>query len=928
MGVRPILRTMTMLLIGTISLILSIRRVETIRLSCIADTNLSSYEGEAMFNYGASPRIRLKGIQMFGLFRFDTQAIRGMKIERAELRLRYAGADRALKTLGFSTLSIPWNEGTGRGERIDGEACFNAAQLGSRAWSSSGPDMTAVIFAPPGRWGYRDAEAVENGWLRADIPIEILRAHAAGAATGIVVTDEKGQTAANNDVYAREQHGSEPYILVRAARHTAARVRPPTDIRITQDIGSATVKRAAIRISFVPDPNAVAVAGELQVQGEPKPRTLPIQIIQNGPANRRYVDLSDLPPRHRVVAQLWSISEEGMKVVGGRVAGQTGSALFQPPSIRAATLPTRADAPLERRYGAYRIVAYPFGYRGMADAGRPFEPLRWRADRLELMAAKREPVRAMLELLPIRTRTRDRVALHFTQPTRIYEIRSVGSGSGAMPDICEPIVSGRYLSERGQADGRHMLLVEIRAAAAPLRQRHTISLRSEDGRHTQIVFDVRQSPFALPRQPGFELSLNTYGSPARAAGLDPAAPDGRAMELAYHRVAQLHRATLTPLGYSHSGNMEPGYAPLTEGSGRTRHVIGWSEWDARFGPLIDGTAFTYEPRSRQPISHMYLPFHEEWPESIRADYRYRPASLAYPSVIYDHALLAGPIEQMLPDRYRDGLEAVLEDFARHIRSRGWDTTTFQFYLNNKYDYRDPAKGGRGTSWWLLDEPMHRDDWLALAWYAKRVRRVQSRYPRSRIVFRADISRPQWQRDYLDGLIDVMVVNDELYRYSGLMRRYTRSGVRLWHYGTPPSIEESLSVSEGWPVRAYLAGADGIVPWQSVGTNNSYREPDATALILPPLIHGIGEPIASLRLKALESGQSTVEHLRALGYARRWTREQVALAVQPWLIRQDYAGMRSAIRFALQGSSGSARIQVRHSRGQDPVGRPRAPRPKP
>src|SRR5437762_1424834 len=105
------------------------------------------------------------------------------------------------------------------------------------------------------------------------------------------------------------------------------------------------------------------------------------------------------------------------------------------------------------------------------------------------------------------------------------------------------------------------------------------------------------------------------------------------------------------------------------------------------------------------------------------------------------------------------------------------------------------------------------------------------------------------------------------------------GVRYWNYGTANAVHRSNVEAEAWAVRAWLAGADAIVPWQSVGTDENYSRADDTALLLPGNIVGITGPIASLRLKALRRAQQDVEYLILLARARRWDRAQVSAALR-------------------------------------------------
>ncbi len=129
----------------------------------------------------------------------------------------------------------------------------------------------------------------------------------------------------------------------------------------------------------------------------------------------------------------------------------------------------------------------------------------------------------------------------------------------------------------------------------------------------------------------------------------------------------------------------------------------------------------------------------------------------------------------------------------------------------------------------------------------------------------------------------MVVSGELYRKGPLLRDMRdRLGMRYWNYGTANTVRDSNLNAEAWAVRAWLAGADGIVPWQSLGGDENYTVPSETALILPGRRFGITGPMASLRLKALRRAQQDVEYLVLYARSGGWDREQVAAAVAPLL----------------------------------------------
>ncbi|NUQ01424.1 MAG: hypothetical protein HUU35_16395 [Armatimonadetes bacterium] len=385
---------------------------------------------------------------------------------------------------------------------------------------------------------------------------------------------------------------------------------------------------------------------------------------------------------------------------------------------------------------------------------------------------------------------------------------------------------------------------------------------------------------ALPDQLGFDVSLNSYGTVHGKFGIGEAGSDAAlAVERAYHRLAHEHRLTWTPLTYGHSGRVEWGAAPRLSGEGEALSGD-FEDFDRRFALLLDGSAFADLPRAGVPLDHLYLPFHEQWPGPM-SDYAFRASTTAWPAALTEHALLAPPIEQAFPATYATRFEAAVGLFARHIAARGWRQTQFQGYLNNKYDYRDPARGGRGTSWWLLDEPMHRDDWLALAWFAHLFQRGASGTPN--LVFRADISRPQWQRQWLDGLVDLAVLGGAWYDHPERTGRWlAREGAVGWHYATANPVGAPNTDAVAWCLRAWLLGADGIVPWNSVGDEAHFERPEATALLLPGRRFGISGPVGSLRLKAFRAGQQEVERLRLLAAQGGYRRAQLKAALAPLL----------------------------------------------
>jgi hypothetical protein len=314
------------------------------------------------------------------------------------------------------------------------------------------------------------------------------------------------------------------------------------------------------------------------------------------------------------------------------------------------------------------------------------------------------------------------------------------------------------------------------------------------------------------------------------------------------------------------------------------------------------------PRAGVPVHGIYLPFHENWPSSMD-HYTAGVDNPDYPEMVAEHALTAPPIQQAFGTQYAEEFVAIAREFAEHIRRRGWDDAWLHCYLNNKYYFKDPEQGGRGSSWWLLDEPMHRDDWLALRFYADLFRAGTADLTPP-FVSRGDISRPQWQPRWMDGRFDLMCVSGQLYEHHELCMRIDEEGaemgypVTFWHYGTTNAPGRPNTEAVAWAWSAFLAGADGILPWNTIGTDANFEEPSATAILYPGTRFGIDGPLVSLRLKAMRRGAQDAELMRLLLAREGANRRDLRRALTPILgdalaaeTARDYAEDAGRLEFS-------------------------------
>ena len=864
---------------------------DTVKLKCAADTNVSSYPGEQQLNYGGSNRLRLKGIQMFALMKFDGASLKGWQVSSAKLHFRYAGADRKLKTIGFSTVSVDWIEGTGNGNDIPDQTCFAHPSGTGATWAGSHTDLTDVTFTAGSTIAdYRDVTEDADGWLSVDVPADIVRAMVTGASYGMAITDEKGQTAANNDIYSREQNASAPYLEISGA--PAPRVAPTCVLGTAKPDASHASFDAGCAAFTMRSTGVFSVMARCRKSNGDRwvpisQRFLPAPRI-NGNATIR---LPFLEPGSTLEVEIVPINANGVSGTPQRISVTASHSISRPTAIAAVTLAPGSGIAA----GSDELNAYPETVKIDPTTGQPVQDtstvslVHGGAIRLQALPGEIIGFQAALRgpgwigdwnvRLPAMAAAVD----GRTIPLNAQLFQAWYSKDGRwLPEDCIPILNGKVRIPRkdnpvpGQVASALYIDLFIPATAPAGTYKSSIAIEGAPIRSIPIEIQVGALP--IPGVPSFTVSLNTYGTVGQDFSLDDRTPEYRTLEREYHRLSFMHRSALAPLGYSHSGTISSNYAPPLAGSGSALHVTDWTEWDAQFGPYLDGSAFSGLPIASAPISHLYLPFHEAWPVDIRQHYRYQQTITEYPALISEHALKAGPIESLTDASLREGFEAIAKEYARHFAEKGWTHTDLQFYQNDKYYYKDPKQGGRGTSWWLLDEPNHRDDWLALAFFNRLFRSGIGKAASPRCIIREDISRPQWQRDYLDGLVDLMCVSNELFTHQPRLKQFQEQGITLWNFGSAAPAAHSCAEIEAWAIFAWLYGADGLVPWQTVGNDHNFEKSEDTALILPGKRFGIQGPIASVRLKALRRAEQDVEYLRLLQKKMGWTREQVGAAL--------------------------------------------------
>jgi hypothetical protein len=838
---------------------------EPIRLPATRDLWLSDVGPEADGNNGAAPRLKLKSHQELSLVDIDPAPLRGRTITAATLHLRSVGEPR-LRRVTVGTLGAEWVEGTGTNYRPEpGSSSFRHRRHPDVPWAEPGSDLCSVILGAGGTlWRMADATPPDaQGWQVVPVHPDVLAARVAGASHGFLLFDDTGTEWArsgdrftihhmpNRFVYSRDQNAaSAPYFTVEPGPED--RAAPGAPRGLTAEPGDLPAGEAWVSWTTPADDGpAGTIAFDASLDGKPLPRYLVPLAGAPGRAVRMHLRDLGLAAGATVTLAVRAVDRAGNAgpPAAARVRVSDRPALPVPES---ALTPFASQGPLPK-LGAADVAVIDELDKVQADSGE-FVPPRdasylaanhlWdaAARRVRLHAARNEFV--AFQVL-VRGAAQDiRPALAFDDApaitTEFGRYWPVATRRGPLPD---PIVPLDVRAAAGQSQGYHAEVYVPHDAAAGTH--HGRLVLSAGGASLALDVTLEVWDFTLPDQLSFLPEMNCYGLPSH--------------ERDYYRLAHRHRTFLNRVPYHHRGDIAEGCAPRLRGG-----TLDFTDWDRRFGPYFDGSAFADLPRKGVPVDGFYLPLFENWPTPMEGHYN------------GDYWA-----DRAFPERYRKAFVDASRQFAEHLNQKGWNGTLFQCFFNGKWNFKEQG-WSRGTCPWLLDEPASFQDFWALRYFGEAFHEgVKPASGPAKLLFRADISRPEWQRDALDGLLDYNVVGGAFRRYRRLvLDRKAAQGQVVVEYGSANAIEDSNVQPAAWAIDAWTLGADGVLPWQTIGSAESWRQADALALFYPARDDAPTTP--SVRLKAFRRGQQDVEYLALLARVRAAPRWAVGASVRQFL----------------------------------------------
>ncbi|MBI5742111.1 MAG: hypothetical protein HZA16_15540 [Nitrospirae bacterium] len=818
---------------------------------------------------------------------FDLSSLKGKKIESARLYLRNASENNMLRKIGISTVASPWVEGKSRGYFVDilGKgATFLYSSYKKQRWAGQGSDLTDVTMGRGSTWQHHTELIREkDGWWYVDIASELVYAMITGKSHGLLVMDESGQTFANNFVFSRESDYP-PYIMIICSDITKKRPFTPY-VKMSSSPADAHMEYGAVALHLPVKEDIFAF--DISINDEEAPLWRIPRPVRKG--NLQEIVLDWLPPGKEVNIKISVVDELGQRSEPAFVKGFASGHLERIAFRGYAPAPRYVKEELNEAPRHFRVWAMPDVTKIDPVSGdilseenvEGFDRINpvWSgyAKQITLVGIRGEIIGFQLcieaeggvfedteiRLTPLEDKKGTIIP---SDNLSLFQAHYLRIRDKWYPEYVIPLHDGKLNMKLFQtsigARQNQLIYIDFNIPSETTAglYRGKINVYNKGELRESLVLNLNVKDISMPQKLSFVPELNMYDGPGKA---------GTEKFFQAHRIAHEHRAVINRVPYSQDGKVHEDMVPTISFPENGPVRIEWEDYDRRLGPLFDGSAFSKEGRKGVPVEKFYLPFFENWPSQLAPNYKYEFTGKKTQEIISRHAMDSVSLNEALTTEYKNRFLRILREFIKHFEAKEWNQTEFQFYLNNTWDW-DGA-----SSWWDLDEPVSYDDWMSLRFYGSLFKQA-TEGTRSNFIFRADISRPQWQHDWMSGILDRMYVQDKVFfEYSNRIRQLKKDGqISFSVYGSLNDIEASNQQTAMWCMGAYIEGADGVLPWQSQGGPSAFTTPDKNALIVGSDSAGYAGWVVSLRVKALRRCQQNVELLSMLEKKKGYKHEQV------------------------------------------------------
>lgn len=875
---------------------------ETGRFQASRDIWLSSVGSEQDYSMGKATTIKLKVYQEFGIVDFNVDSLVGREITSARLFVKPAGGGGLnlndgttdLRWLTVSTVSHEWVEGlsTWGTDPVGHGATFNESSYQVDDWGWPGAKVWNVAFGNGNTLrddGWMEAAPGWPGWQEVDIDPRLVQAMVAGASHGLMLMDGSTWWGVNNRISTRES-GNGAYLEVTLGGLDVTPPEPPTELSVLPAPNWATASEGAAQINLRVPQDAfsfnVTVNG-MAVERWQIPFAAEAGTVQSFP-------LRDLPGGAILNVVVTAVDAAGNESPPAGAQGQASLALTVPllPAV-----PFNPVAGNPQMLGSAAVWAFPEVTKvdpvtkqvlhEQADGDYRQKNPVWdgASGTVRLAAARGEIVSFQLAIegalsncqLAVTTLTGPGAAEIPSQGVKLWRNWYVQRQSEyAIPLQMGQIFNSPFADNPVTDQTLQALTVDVHVPTntPPGQYQGTVVLTAQPGQ-LQIPLQVKVYNVTIPDEVHFNPELNCYGGPGTA---------GSTQFQDSFRLAHYHRCTINRVPYGQSGNVHSDWVPTI---GTDGHVTNWANFDANLGGLLDGSWFAGNPRASVPVPTLYLPLFEGWPKNFLLHYDPGPGIPINGDDDWDklhHDTMAKPIEEAMDETFKTAFKNCTADFVAHFDTKGWNRTIMECYLNNKPSW--------GYTMWTLDEPAEYLDWAAINFFGRMYKEAvndpeaytslfhEQLYEqglaamnrgRPTFLFRGDISRPTWQGNVSDEIINIMYVGGLYSSVPRLLRDDTgRMPVTLYWYGSCNSPSTSNWQSASWCLKSFALNGNGVLPWQSLAGTAAMTSYDTNGLIIDAGTYG--HAVASFRVHALRRGAQDAELLRLLQLKNGWSRE--------------------------------------------------------
>lgn len=878
---------------------------------------------EVDFNAGnKATRGKIKGPEEFVMLNFDLSKIKGMTVKRARLQFYDAGA--ILYKVGFSSVVTPWKAGNASNfGKNDQGATWNTPRIGKH-WAWPGSNLGHVVNEMCGSRSCYAQVRKQRGIYELDIDPEVIEVVASGHHHGFIISEHDGWRRMpwvgktlrkvhgkehNPWIHLKEQNGKAPKLIIEAVKEDST---PPGTVSVKpiwRD--NLQVGEILLEVTTTGDDGntGTALYYDIHVDGNDVPGWMLNAPLPAG--TTQLIRLSQQGPGEKVSISVAAVDEAGNKgptdtcqatVTGiisipdvqprysagdGKPLSNASIAVWAYPDLQQVN-PLTGNRLEDGTYGLNKTGSYRNGNNIWNGKTHTAELYAWRDEWVAFQIAIENNTDTALKDITIEWKgSKDlqvdlyrewyvKVKDHF-HPDPLLPLDKLNN-SISIPDEHNAI-------EGQQVQSIYVdILVDKNAAAKVHKGSISIAAPGENPLTLAVAVDVAGTN--MPRKISHVVEFNHYSgwqSAFKGAKVDKNSANKIFIDCnnAITALAHQNRCTFNGVPYTHRSHMRRP-VPVISGSGKNAKVTDWSVFDACYEGIFSGSIVKDNHRSEQPVTHQTMSFYERWPADFNQSH------------MFVHDLEKNPsLDPMFTQEFEDTVMAIGAEYTKHFKEKGWNKVQLQLFLNNKSQYRQKNDG----SYWLLDEPRYHNGYLALDTLGLMFREAFADKDDIPVVFRADVSRPQYSETILDDSLDLNVVGG-LAEQEHIVRRnsdrfdggsFYQGQQIIWSYG---GIAQLGLSGNGYPnarIMDHFKGSDGHLPWTNSLKTKLWREQPGDRSTDNYAVFYNGEyehlPIKdqlvfpSIRLKAYRRGQQDAEMLKLVGETNNLTRDQIRYALR-------------------------------------------------